>query len=106
MAKPAKVLTDMPVEFVRCRTFGHQWDTFQPLSRVASWGTLLSLRCERCGMERYDTIDSIGAVSVRTYTAPDGYTYPGGLPFDRSDLRREVVRRMRANAARRLKSVS
>ena len=83
-------------EFVKCRSWGHEWDTFAPLRRRASWGTLMSLRCSRCSMERHDTIDANGDVSTRQYKPPPGYKLVGvdGRPKG-AELRLEVIRRIR-----------
>jgi hypothetical protein len=89
-------------EFVKCRSWGHEWDSFMPLRRRAAWGTLLSLRCARCGMERHDTIDHQGDLSARQYKAPMGYRLVGTTQGNRAtgaELRLEVLRRMRKGAA-------
>ena len=100
MSNPRKVLTDLRAEYVQCRALGHQWDSFQPLQRKAAWGTLLSLRCVRCGKERFDTVDSLGNLSTRSYNDPPGYKISGGISYGRSELRVEMFRRMRAVGAR------
>ena len=66
---------DLATEYVKCRALGHEWDTFQPISRKAARGYLVSLRCARCGMERHDTIDSLGNLSTRSYVQPEGYAF-------------------------------
>lgn len=105
MAKP---IHDVPDDYLKCAALGHRWDTFAPLKRNAAWGTLVSLRCDRCGMERFDTIDSIGALSVRSYERPPGYS-PKDWMADRADMRKELMNRMRTKRAvgrqARLKSV-
>ena len=63
----------VPVEFLRCRTWGHAWEDFVPLNVKVSWGELWPLRCTRCGMERHDTINVHGALGSRRYIQPDGY---------------------------------
>jgi hypothetical protein len=91
-------LARLDAAYVECRSWGHQWDTFRPLRRRAAWGVLLSLRCERCGCERHDTIDSTGQVSAREYKYPDGYKLAGERQGDRltaGELRLEVLRRLR-----------
>jgi hypothetical protein len=96
-------------EFVKCRSWGHEWDDFMPLRRRAAWGTLLSLRCTRCGAERHDTIDAQGEISAREYKYPDGYKTAGSMRGDRvtaAELRREVLHRLRKPAPkRRLRAV-
>lgn len=64
------------IEFQKCRSFGHMWDYFIPLAgdkRPAPWGHRVSIRCERCGAERHDIIDTLGQVSSRNYDYPDDY---------------------------------
>jgi hypothetical protein len=66
--------SDSREPFIRCRTLGHAWidvdSTWTP-----SWGIPLTLRCERCDMERRDTINNAGELSTRRYTRPLGYLY-------------------------------
>lgn len=98
----SKRLSSLIDEYVKCRSWGHEWDSFMPLRRRAAWGTLLSLRCSRCGMERHDTIDSQGEVSARQYKAPEGYRLVGSYQGNRAsgaELRLEVLARMRKGAA-------
>lgn len=67
-------LEEMPLEFVRCRTFGHAWDEFVPVGmRKPSFGFRISLVCTSCGKERHDVIDQLGQVAYRDYVDPDGY---------------------------------
>lgn len=97
-------LAKVDEEYVRCRSWGHQWDDFQPLRRRAAWGTLLSLRCERCSTQRHDTIDSRGEVSSRQYVYPEGYEVAGLSRGDRitaPELRREILTRMRRGEKRK-----
>ena len=103
----SKELTNLQDDFVKCRSWGHEWDTFTPLGRRASWGLLLSLRCVRCGTERHDTIDMNGDLSTREYKYPDGYQLVRPKDSERisaAELRLEVLRRLR-KPSRRLRSV-
>jgi hypothetical protein len=96
-------LGEVEEAFILCRALGHQWDQFQPLRRRAAWGTLLSLRCDRCGCERHDTIDSLGEISAREYKHPDGYKVAGEVRGDRvtrAELRLEMLKRSRAKGKR------
>jgi hypothetical protein len=95
----AKGLSRLRDEYVKCRSWGHEWDTFHPLRRRAAWGTLLSLRCVRCGTERHDTIDANGDISTREYKYADGYRLTGVARGDRAtgaEIRLEVLRRLRS----------
>jgi hypothetical protein len=58
--------------FLRCRTLGHSWfEVDAPWT--PEWGTPLCVRCERCGMERRDIINTRGDIGRRYYIRPDGY---------------------------------
>lgn len=96
-------LIELTDAFVKCRNrggWGHQWDSFQPLQRNRGWGGVtISLRCERCTTERYDTIDAQGALVSRQYVYPEGYKLTGGVTTE--DVRREVIRRLRFTRARK-----
>lgn len=96
MAEPVRGIKQ---SYLECAAWGHQWETFQPLQRRPQWGTLVSLRCVRCSSERYDTIDSTGGLSVRSYVKPDDYK-PKEWMADKSDIRKEVLRRMRSTKAK------
>lgn len=58
--------------YIRCRTLGHSWFDYDS-NWKSSIGTPLTLRCERCGMERRDTIGSNGNLVGRHYHRPAGY---------------------------------
>lgn len=103
-------LSRLDDEYVKCRSWGHEWDDFMPLRRRAGWGTLLSLRCSRCGTERHDTIDAQGDLSAREYKYPENYKAAGTRQGDRitaAELRREVLHRIRKPqpSTRRLRAV-
>jgi len=73
--------------FIRCRTLGHSWFDYDS-NWTPMYGTPLTLRCERCGMERRDTIDSSGNLNGRHYTRPLGYQYTKNAPAPtRSEFR-------------------
>lgn len=91
-------------EFIKCRSWGHEWDTFMPLRRRAAWGVLLSLRCSRCATERHDTIDRNGEISAREYKYPDGYKLAGTHQGNRAtagELRLEVISRLNGRSGQR-----
>lgn len=89
-------LLDVPDHILFCnnRSFGHQWDRFQPLRLRRGIGTLVPLRCNRCTTERWDTFDSTGALVHRSYDHCDGYTLKN-LAVDQWDIRKECIRRMK-----------
>jgi hypothetical protein len=81
--------------FIRCRAIGHAWyevpdDRQWSSSRV--WRHCIVLRCERCGMTRYDGLDSRGEVGQRMYVRPEGYSYPLHETPTRAELRMVMVR--------------
>ncbi len=70
------------VDIVKCRTFGHSWDEFDPRyhETARDWGAdvwRITLRCTRCTTERYDYLNSIGGVVSRNYAYPVGYKEAG-----------------------------
>lgn len=80
-------------EILRCRSFGHSWEDFNPIdARKPSYGWLFSLRCVRCGTERHDVIDSRGFLNGRRYLYPDDYR-EAGEGFRTAELGREEFRR-------------
>jgi hypothetical protein len=85
-------LRNYPLVFLRCRAWGHQWDEFQPLRPKNRTSTILSLLCERCSSERYDTLDYKGAVWARQYEYADGYAMTGS-PMSRQEARAELLAR-------------
>lgn len=90
-------LTDLQLAFVRCRTYGHSWDEYTPLtrpSRVFNWQT--HLRCTRCQTQRHDSYNARGEVEQREYVYPDGYSLAEKMT--RAEFRLELRRRARADA--------
>jgi len=96
-------------EYLRCRTWGHAWEEFTPQGTRPRWGELFSLRCVRCGTERFDTINALGALGARRYVYPEGYRIADTLTRDtfRLELATVLKREARARVAkrRRLKAV-
>lgn len=63
----------MNEDFTKCRTFGHTWDEVPNTWRPQS-GTLITLRCTRCGTIREDVVSPLtGALYGRYYIYPAGY---------------------------------
>ena len=73
-------------DYTRCRTFGHSW-----FDCDSDWktdlGMPLTLRCERCMIERRDTIGFYGQLVTRRYTYPQDYRYSRGERPSRNDFR-------------------
>jgi hypothetical protein len=84
--------------FVRCRTYNHAWDEFNPIDLEApSYGWRLSLRCIRCTTERHDTIAyRSGQILSRRYIYPDGYQNKGEDRPTKEVFREELFVRLRA----------
>jgi hypothetical protein len=77
--------------FIRCRTLGHSWFDYDS-NWTPKWGTPLTLRCERCGMERRDTVSFVtGQLLNRRYKKPDNYGYGRGESPTRSEFRRLLL---------------
>lgn len=78
--------TDLPLEWLKCRAFGHAWDEFIPVGkRKPEFGFRISLLCTSCGMERHDVLNTYGGLATREYVAPEGYYGLG--PFERAEFR-------------------
>jgi hypothetical protein len=85
---------DVQIEvFVRCRTYNHAWDEFNPIDLESpSYGWRLSLRCIRCSTERHDTIAfGTGQMLSRRYIYPDGYQTPKGEEKPTKEVFREEL---------------
>jgi hypothetical protein len=58
-----------------CRLLGHAWHEV-PSDWTPTFGVPMTVRCERCDMERRDSVHrSDGTVLSRRYTYPTGYTF-------------------------------
>jgi len=58
-----------------CRLLGHAWHSV-PSDWTPQFGEPMTLRCERCDMERRDSVQrGTGEVLSRRYTYPDGYQF-------------------------------
>jgi len=60
-----------------------------------------TLLCTRCGMQRHDTIDSLGELSSRHYDQPDGYKLAADETPTRPQLRLDLIKRMRSERTTR-----
>lgn len=77
----------IPLNYLRCRSFGHAWDEFEDNSWEPSFGFKLSLLCTSCGTERHDIIDTTGGLAYRRYIPAPGYRVEGGTPFTRAEYK-------------------
>lgn len=62
-------------DFIACRTLRHAWDVIGAGDRKPEFGTMVCLRCIRCGTLRYDRYSRISGerLSKPAYVWPDGY---------------------------------
>lgn len=68
----------------QCRVYGHMWDSIYVDFTPAFY--IETLKCERCGTERADTImKGSGLVKGRQYKYTEGYQVPGNGTMDRYD---------------------
>lgn len=89
-----------PTNYLKCRTFGHQWDEFVPVGkRGPEFGFRFSLLCITCGMERHDIVNSWGRLLTREYVQPEDYQLDFSLTRD--DARVEYEKRSDRKVARR-----
>jgi hypothetical protein len=89
----ADVADDTTVGF-RCRIYNHSWDEFFPIDlSPPTYGWRLSLRCVRCGSERFDNLDFKGRLMSRRYRYVEGYQQKGAPP--RSMFREALFEKLR-----------
>lgn len=67
--------------YIRCRAIGHSWHDYDSTHWRPQFGTPLTLRCERCGMERRDVLAVNGRLINRYYLRPQRYQ------MDRGEIR-------------------
>ena len=62
-------------QYGACRLLGHMWHVV-PSDWTPTFGVPMTVRCERCDIERRDTVNrSSGEVQSRRYTYPVGYNF-------------------------------
>jgi hypothetical protein len=90
---PARKNGDQAEAFITCRTLRHAWDPIAPGDRRPLFGTLATLRCDRCGTIRYDKFSRITGDRLGNpqYVYPDGYR---GEPHPMSWWRASWAERM------------
>ena len=69
---------------LRCDALGHAWFDVDSNHWTTTFGTPLTVRCERCGEERRDKLDRNGDLlpGGRRYVMPDWYR-----KYDKGDAR-------------------
>jgi hypothetical protein len=86
-------IRELRPDHTRCRTIGHAWyevdSDWAKSEGAASFGTPVTLRCDRCTTERRETWDRhTGDLATRYYVYPDGYQQRWGGNFPtRADFR-------------------
>lgn len=85
--------------YLRCNTLGHSWFDYDS-TWTPQFGLPLTLRCERCGMERRDTINTYGSLLARHYFRPPNYQYPKGSRPTRDEFRVMLLTQRIAEARR------
>jgi hypothetical protein len=62
-------------QYLACRTLRHAWDVIGAGDRRPVFGTLVCLRCVRCGTLRYDKYSRLTGERIGTpdYVWPEGY---------------------------------
>lgn len=97
MAAYLTVTEEQRQNFVVCRSLGHAWfeidDTREHTTAWRVWKFRISLRCERCGTERYDGINVHGEVGQREYRYPEDYKYAVHETPSRQEFRLIMLRR-------------
>jgi hypothetical protein len=86
--------------YLRCNTLGHSWFDYDS-NWTPMFGVPLTLRCERCGMERRDSINHYGELLNRHYTRPPGYQYAKGTRPTRSEFRVMLITQRIAESKKR-----
>lgn len=92
-------------QFYRCYTLGHAWFDYDDTGPPPYTGTVLALRCERCGTSRRDVVaDGTGELLWRRYEYPMGYKYGSERPT--RDNFRVMLLRQRMDEQRKLRRKS
>jgi hypothetical protein len=76
--------------YLRCNTLRHAWFDIDS-DWKPTFGTPLTVRCERCGMERRDTINARGDVAARHYKKPPHWKYPKGTRPTAAEFRSMLI---------------
>jgi hypothetical protein len=94
-------VTTFSNEFLRCRTWGHRWDDFNPIDMgPPMFGWRESLRCSTCTTERHRIIGRNGQILSASYKYPEGYQMKKGFKaFPKGELRVEMFNRLRERLA-------
>lgn len=72
-----------------CRLLGHMWMVV-PSDWTPTHGEAMTVRCERCDIERRDCINrNTGDVESRKYQYPEGYLFSRDDPGDSLPARRD-----------------
>jgi hypothetical protein len=92
--------------YIRCRALGHSWFDV-PSDWTPQFGVPLTVRCERCGMERRDSLNTYGELMNRHYFRPDHYNIDPGMDLPtRSDFRLMLLAVREQEGSKRRSNVS
>jgi hypothetical protein len=69
--------TELSLTYLKCRSWRHAWDDFNPKWDPPVYGYRESLRCTRCGTERHYVFDFHHRLISKRYIYPDGYKQKG-----------------------------
>lgn len=90
-------------EYQLCRNWGHAWDTFNASRNVKPkiYESFYqeTLRCTRCGTERYRGIDFEGNIETPGYKHPEGYLMKKDERPEIAAFRLSVLQTLRAQSA-------
>ena len=101
MAK--RVTLDMQVEHQKCRSRNHAWDDFIAPRNVHAIiyesPHQETLRCLRCGCERFRGIGFTGEVETNIYDYPEGYLMTAEDRPELAVIRLSLIQEIKAAAA-------
>lgn len=82
--------------FQDCRSIGHAWavDQAERAPRGLVFTRRLVVHCNRCQMQRVDSLTSRGDVIQRQYRQPEGYRIRAEETPKRAEFRRAMVERL------------
>jgi hypothetical protein len=83
-------ITDMPIDFVQCRDYGHAWRPHNSVWNQQERCYNTSQRCSRCKTIRERDIGQAGQLVRNRYDYRDGYIIAGMGRLDVSD--RDMIR--------------
>lgn len=98
----------MLVEYQKCRNWRHAWDDF--IAPRSAHSTIYespyqeTLRCLRCGTERYRGIGYTGDVETNVYDYPEGYQVTADERPELAAIRLSTIQVIRAEVSQAKKT--